>query len=251
MHIRLVLLVGIFLTFLPLALTLSPLAPVQADSPCDFRLGFKAIRDMIPDIVGGCVDNEHYNPQNGDALQNTTGPTGAGGLLAWRKSDNWTAFTDGYWTWINGPYGLQQRLNTERFPWEVGPPGSALSGPSLNCESGIPWDIAIAPTSGPPGTSVTIAGCHMRRAFPEAPAGQPFQLEVSFGPPFGGSLGPNGELPPPRPRVVSLGNVLVDVQGNFSAVFRIPPGYPADGWPFILSYANAGTMSPTFTVTSP
>ncbi len=29
-----------------------------------------------------------------------------------------TAFIDGYMTWINGPYGIQQRLDTDRFPWE-------------------------------------------------------------------------------------------------------------------------------------
>ena len=36
-------------------------------------------------------------------------------FLVWRKADNWTAFTDGYRTWINGPSGLQVRLNTEHF----------------------------------------------------------------------------------------------------------------------------------------
>ena len=52
---------------------------------------------------------------NGDSLQHTTT-----GLLVWRKSDNWTAFTDGYRTWPNGPYGLQEHLNSQRFPWEGG-----------------------------------------------------------------------------------------------------------------------------------
>ena len=69
-----------------------------------------------PDKVGDCLENQRFNPENGDALQQTTG-----GLLVWRKADNWTAFTDGYRTWINGPYGLQARLNTEQFDWE-GPP---------------------------------------------------------------------------------------------------------------------------------
>ena len=77
-------------------------------------LGFKALRDLIGhDIVGECLENEHHGA-NGDALQHTTG-----GLLVWRKADNWTAFTDGYRTWINGPNGLVQRLNTERFEWEA------------------------------------------------------------------------------------------------------------------------------------
>ena len=38
--------------------------------------------------------------------------------MAWRKADNWTAFTDGNRTWINGPYGLADRLNTECSTWE-------------------------------------------------------------------------------------------------------------------------------------
>ena len=81
---------------------------------CQFVLGFKTLRDLIGhDIVGECLEGEHYNAI-GDSVQQTTG-----GLLAWRKADNWTAFTDGYRTWVNGPNGLQQRLNTERFEWEA------------------------------------------------------------------------------------------------------------------------------------
>ena len=44
-------------------------------------------------------------------MQQTTG-----GLLVWRKLDNWTAFTNGSITWINGPFGLQARANTRTFP---------------------------------------------------------------------------------------------------------------------------------------
>ena len=79
-----------------------------AAAECQFVLGFATLRDLIGhDIVGECLENEHHGA-NGDALQQTTG-----GLLVWRKADNWTAFTDGYRTWINGPNGLVQRLNTE------------------------------------------------------------------------------------------------------------------------------------------
>jgi plastocyanin len=81
-------------------------------STCDFVLGFRTLRDMIPEVVGQCLENQHFGG-NGDALQQTTG-----GLLVWRKADNWTAFTDGYRTWLNGPFGLQSRLNTQRFSWE-------------------------------------------------------------------------------------------------------------------------------------
>ena len=88
-----------------------------ASAACDFKLGFKTIRDQIPDRVGSCLVDEHYNPANGDSLQETSG-----GLLVWRKADNFTAFTDGYRSWVNGPFGLQMRLNTEKFPWEPAAP---------------------------------------------------------------------------------------------------------------------------------
>jgi hypothetical protein len=89
----------------------------SASAACDFKLGFKTIRDQIPDRVGNCLVDEHYNPLNGDSLQETTG-----GLLVWRKADNFTAFTDGHRSWVNGPFGLQMRLNSERFPWEPATP---------------------------------------------------------------------------------------------------------------------------------
>ena len=93
--------------------------PATATAECEFILGFAALKALIdeaegPEKVGECLENQRFNPENGDALQQTTG-----GLLVWRKADNWTAFTDGYRTWINGPYGLQSRLNTEQFRWEV------------------------------------------------------------------------------------------------------------------------------------
>jgi hypothetical protein len=98
---------------------LSAPAPAQA-ATCQFVLGFQMLESMIPGIVGDCLVDEHHNPDNGDGLQETTGPNGAGGLLVWRKADNWTAYTDGYHTWVNGPYGLRERLNTECFSWEAG-----------------------------------------------------------------------------------------------------------------------------------
>jgi hypothetical protein len=87
----------------------------EAQAGCRFVLGFAALRDLVgAATVGDCLEDERFNPANGDALQRTTG-----GLLVWRKADNWTAFTDGYRTWVNGPRGLQQRLNSERFEWEA------------------------------------------------------------------------------------------------------------------------------------
>ena len=48
-----------------------------------------------------------------------TGQQTTTGLIVWRKADNWTAFTNGSRTWINGPAGVQDRANDEGFPWEA------------------------------------------------------------------------------------------------------------------------------------
>ena len=89
-------------------------ASTVAAADCQFVLGFNTLRNLIGhEIVGECLENEHYN-EISDSVQQTTG-----GLMVWRKADNWTAFTDGYRTWINGPNGLVMRLNTERFEWEA------------------------------------------------------------------------------------------------------------------------------------
>ena len=97
---------------------------------CRFVLGFATLKALIDEAegaatVGECLEDERFNPANGDSLQRTTG-----GLMVWRKHDNWTAFTDGYRTWINGPFGLQKRLNTERFDWEAEPPPVATPEPA-------------------------------------------------------------------------------------------------------------------------
>src|SRR5512142_172831 len=92
--------------------TLAFAAPTYAADSPTFNLGFKTLADQIPDIAGSPIESEHYGA-NGDSLQQTTK-----GLMVWRKADNWTAFTDGTTTWINGPFGLQSRSNSDRFDWE-------------------------------------------------------------------------------------------------------------------------------------
>lgn len=112
--------------------------PALAQAPgCQFILGFETLRNLIgPAIVGQCLEDQRF-AANGDAQQQTTG-----GLMAWRKADNWTAFTDGYRTWLNGPNGLQSRLNTERFAWE----GDAISMMSNRFD---PFEIVV-----PAGTTL-------------------------------------------------------------------------------------------------
>jgi PASTA domain len=89
----------------------SPLSAQQTPG-CTFILGFQTLHDLDPADIGDCTDNQVF-PPNGDAQQRTTK-----GLMAWRKADNGTAFTNTYMSWINGPSGLVNRLNTDRFSWE-------------------------------------------------------------------------------------------------------------------------------------
>src|SRR5687767_2388762 len=109
---RLIQLLALLVALLP--------ASATAQAGCEFKLGFKALRDQIPGMVGACVDDERFNAANGNAEQRTTAHHGSGGLLVWRKADNWTAFTDGHWTWVNGPFGVMRRLNAgPLFDWEA------------------------------------------------------------------------------------------------------------------------------------
>ena len=135
-----------------------PAATQAQTAGCSFQLGFKVLHDMTPDTVGQCIENEWHNPFNGDGLQRTTH-----GLEVWRKIDNWTAFTDGYTTWINGPYGLQARLNSERFPWEPiaaevpAPPPPDQSSTSSAGGGVVPAPAATAtPTPGPGKPSISL-----------------------------------------------------------------------------------------------
>src|SRR3954462_8546524 len=92
-------------------------SPPTAETSCQFVLGFAALRDLVgAQKVGSCLEDEHFNLENGNSEQHTTG-----GLMVWRKVDNFTAFTDGGTSWINGPNGLQNRPNGDRFSWEKDP----------------------------------------------------------------------------------------------------------------------------------
>src|SRR5450756_1061518 len=113
---------------LALALVVSAV-PAWAQAQPTFKLGFAALAGQIPGVVGTPVENEYFNLSNGNSEQHTTK-----GLMVWRKADNWTAYTDGYMTWINGPNGVQSRLNTERFGWESdgspAPPAAPAPAPT-------------------------------------------------------------------------------------------------------------------------
>ena len=136
----------------------------QPAAPCQFVLGFGTLRDLVGGgKVGDCLENQRFVP-NGNAEQLT-----GGGLLVWRKADNWTAFTDGSRTWINGPYGLAERPNTELFSWE--PRTSELPPPAEPAPAPGPQP------SGPVnGRAANWAGQDRRGAF--LPGADLYQLKA-------------------------------------------------------------------------
>ena len=125
----------------------------SAQTPgCRFVLGFAALRDLVgAQKVGSCLEDEHFNLQNGNAEQRTTG-----GLLVWRKVDNFTAFTDGSTSWINGPNGLQSRPNNERFSWERDPVSPGQAAPPPAPSSSVPPPTP-SPSPSPPAPTTTAA----------------------------------------------------------------------------------------------
>jgi hypothetical protein len=137
------------------ALLIAPTTvPPARAADCQFLLGFKTLHDLIPEIVGDCITEEFHNAENGDGLQLTVG-----GLLVWRKLDNWTAFTNGTRSWIIGPFGLQSRANDERFEWEI------LAGPAPT--------PAAAPQPEPQPVATPVPVSAPVPATPPAPAAVP------------------------------------------------------------------------------
>lgn len=135
------------LSVLAVALVFAISAPFAfAQSGPEFKLGFKALADQIPNIVGQPTENEHFNISNGNSEQHTTT-----GLMVWRKADNWTAFTNGNLTWLNGPAGLVSRFNNLRYCWEADA-NKAQCGVSPNdlVSSAAPAPAVPAVTAAPP-----------------------------------------------------------------------------------------------------
>jgi hypothetical protein len=117
--------------------TVPPAAAAPLSAPCQLTEGFKTLGEMVPE-VGECVEDAHAEAATGNTLQKTTG-----GLLVWRRIGNWTAFTDGSHTWVNGPFGVQERLATERFDWEDAfTPAAPAPAPAV-----APAPASCAPTN--------------------------------------------------------------------------------------------------------
>ena len=125
-------------------------ASVHADGQPQFRFGFKTLADLIPDVVGVPLEDEHYTPE-GDSQQRTTT-----GLMVWRKATNYPAFTNGWMTWVLGPYGLQVRANDERFDWEQqvsSSPAPSTATPTPAPTSTVTPNPTPTPTATPAPTA--------------------------------------------------------------------------------------------------
>jgi hypothetical protein len=126
-------------------------------------------------VVGDAVDGERRS-SNGDSLQKTST-----GLMVWRKADNWTAFTNGDHTWVNGPQGVQERANGERFEWEK------ESAPTQGSLQPTEDPTAVAPAATPaPSTALPSTNPVPPIAAPSAPP-LPATLKVSIDKPVEGT----------------------------------------------------------------
>jgi hypothetical protein len=149
------------------SLSLPMLSTPARPEGCSFSLGFAALRHLIPHRVGRCLASARYDPSLGEVLQDTTG-----GVLIWRKADNWTGFSDGSRTWVLGPHGLQQRLSTQRLSWETTPGDWTLRRARLGTVTGRvlarPCTSVESVTNPCPGRPVADA----RVAFSPTTSGQ-------------------------------------------------------------------------------
>lgn len=150
---------GVTLAVLPAGQTVVSAAESDivlcAPSNAEFKLGFQLLADQIPEVAGVPLEDEHWGA-NGDSLQMTSA-----GLMAWRKADNWTAFTNGATTWINGPFGVQSRPNDVRFCWEGDANQGECSG--ADAERLVP----IAPVLSP-SESATPSPTHTPAVVPSS-----------------------------------------------------------------------------------
>ncbi len=184
----------------------------NAQTGPQFRSSFKALADLIPNVVGTPLEEEHWDIE-GNIVQRSTN-----GMLVWRRSDRWTAFTNGGMTWILGPYGLASRSNSQLFPWEF-VPLSPFSQPAATPAPGAPpAPSAPAPTAAP--------------AAPARPTATPVPVQ-SYVPDVKAMDDESGA---PGTMVKSF---LLTVDGEWSRVWGWRPHKPTT----VYLYINGGRMA--------
>jgi hypothetical protein len=126
----------------PVLAAAAPPSPEAEAEPepegCRFGPRFADLRDRLgADRVGDCLAAQRP-AENGDLVQATSG-----GLLIERKADSSVAFSDGSQTWVDGPRGLLQRPNNQRFAWEAAAGGPILPRHRILAYYGNPLSTAM------------------------------------------------------------------------------------------------------------
>ncbi len=108
--------VGVLAGCLAMAFALSLFASARPATaqPCQFRFGFRSFQTLVPDVVGTCIEDEHFDPTARMSVQRTTN-----GTLVWLKDSNEIEFTDGASIWVLGPNGVEQRVAGTQAAWET------------------------------------------------------------------------------------------------------------------------------------
>ena len=225
-------------------------AAVHAQEACGFVGGFAELRALVGEQkIGACLENEHFNIENGNSEQRTTG-----GLLVWRKGDNFTAFTDGGTTWVNGPNGLQSRPNNERLAWELDPvvPVSAPASPTPRPLPTLPVTVPLAsePVTAPrvqsDGATIGAPNVGVQARTGSAPAAP---AANTLPPPPAASNAPSAASATPVPGgTPTTITAAAGSTGVSTAASTVPPP-PPPAANTVASAAAAPTATPTKTAT--
>jgi hypothetical protein len=225
-----------------------------AQEACTFVGGFAELRALVGEqTIGACLENEHFNLENGNAEQRTTG-----GLLVWRKVDNFTAFTDGGTTWVNGPNGLQSRPNGERLAWELDPV-SPVSAPATATPRPLPTlpvttPLASTPVTAPRVLSEAESTIGSPNYAAQAGTGSAPAAQASTGstvpPPSAASTASSAASATPTPSTATTGvTTAASSSGASTAASTVPPP-PGSSSNTVAAVAAAPTAAtPTKTAT--
>ena len=130
------------------------LPSAEAQVACGFTPLFETLRQQIPAVVGGCLENERVDPATGDAQQRT-----GGGILMRRGAVTWVAFTNGVTTWLSSPAGLVSRPAGERFDWEpLSAPPTVPDAPAVPAGDPTALVTGVPPTAAPADPLVALPG---------------------------------------------------------------------------------------------
>jgi hypothetical protein len=212
---------------------------------CEYTLGFKGLHDLIPGIVGNCKNNVLYNAVTGDGIQFTDN-----GMLVWHKADNVTAFTNGYQTWISSQYGLQTRLNTQRFTWEPDAAGFP-SVPSQEIATETPSipdpQVSPAPSAPPtqinpaPPTAAVPTNASLDIISITSPAARGSTATLSAKAPPGAQCTITVYYKSGPSQAQGLGPKQADANGNVSWSWKVSPNTTQGTWRVVVTATAADT----------